>query len=252
MLIVPRTVAGLATIKPRVRALLPGVPSSHVSESLAAAAGFRTHAALQAADGGPDDVALSDDRMSARLAELDHSASWPGFAMIEREMLAASPFKSARARAWRNVMSAAVNAGLRRGLFSLDPKGPHWPGHAETPPSERASVEFEAELLGGAPGRVYVADAGWDELSLHVVLWPRRATTSIRDGFVQSAPRGEVDAAGWLERRKGAWLQTDLGRTGARDRRSAGMLAIRSHRRDQVASATVAPMGFADHGKFFM
>ena len=254
MLTVSRSVAGLATIKPRVRALLPGVSSSHVSEALAAAAGFRTHAALQAVqlDAGPDDVALSDERFTARLDELGHRAAWPGFAVIEREVLAASPLKSTRARAWRNVMAAAVNAGLKRGLFSLDPKAPHWPGHAETPPTDRASVEFEALLLGGMPARVYVGDLGSGELSVHVVLWPKPGTTAIRDGFHQAAPRGEVDAAGWLERRKGAWLQTSHRERDGRTVHHEGMLAIKRHRLDQVAGATVMPLGFADGGKFFM
>jgi len=58
-------------------------------------------------------------------------------------------------------------------------------------------------------------------------------------------------AAGWLERRKGAWLQTRHCKRDGSTVHHEGMLAIKRHRLEQVAGATVVPLGFADHGQFY-
>jgi len=65
-----------------------------------------------------------------------------------------------RNKAWRNLMVAAINAGLQQRLFGLKP-GENWWLTRVTP------FRFEIE---GCSGVAYVRDIGWDELNFHVAL----------------------------------------------------------------------------------
>lgn len=68
------TPANLHTIKSRLRAALPHIKSSHLSEALAAALGYRTHAALLADMGSLEEYPplgrVSDRKLAERLGEL--------------------------------------------------------------------------------------------------------------------------------------------------------------------------------------
>jgi hypothetical protein len=49
--------------------------------------------------------------------------------MSEREITdMPKTYKSPRTRAWRNLMVAAINAGLEQGHFGLTPDDNRWPG----------------------------------------------------------------------------------------------------------------------------
>jgi hypothetical protein len=117
--------------------------------------------------------------------------------------------KSARGRAWRNTLCAAINAGLEQNLFGLQAKQNWWPeaantDHHEAPHGGHHIFEFSIDSI---PGLGYVRDIGWEELSIHAALWPTvEARKWIICGYSGSVGplTGEVFATGWLERLKGS------------------------------------------------
>ena len=134
---------------------------------------------------------------------------------------------SERKKAWRNVMVAGINAGLDLKVFDLD-----------FGPEDRAQFRFEVE---GIPAVAHVSDAGWGELSINVALWPTADASWIgcsNAGFLA----GDCFAHGWLERRKGRWLQTPV----------RPEFQCRASRKATVAALAVKPNGYADHGRFMM
>ena len=145
-------------------------------------------------------------------------------------------YKSTRAKAWRNALVAVINAGLERDLFTLRARRIYGP-EEETGAGGHAFA-FEA---GKIPALGWVSDAGFDELSFHVALWP----TLDGERWVRcsNANRlaGEFFAYGWLERRRGLWLQTN-----------SNPLSARRHRLAEVASLVVSPKGYADAGRFIL
>lgn len=134
--------------------------------------------------------------------------------------------------AWRNLMVAAINAGLDQGLFGLAEDDNRWG-------SEHGIYRFEFE---GLPGIACVRDIGFGELSIHAALNPTdRAQEFIRTsnaGFVA----GDGFASGWLERRSGRWLQASTSPTGA----------FRPDLLETVAAAQVPTKGYADHGRVLL
>lgn len=86
MTAVQQTRANLDFIKRRLRASLPHVRSSHLSEGLAAAFGHRTHASLLAHVAGPyiSPVILADRQgFERRMTELGYcDVSWDGLAAV--------------------------------------------------------------------------------------------------------------------------------------------------------------------------
>ena len=143
---------------------------------------------------------------------------------------------SARIRAWRKTMVAAINAGLQQNLFGLRPRQDYWP-----PPA--AIFDF---LVDSIHGLAYVRDIGWDELSIHVALWPtaeaRRwivcGNIANRWGYLV----GDAVACGWLERREGRYIM------GSR----CGQFYCRAARKSDVANLTATPHGYRDHGRFIL
>jgi hypothetical protein len=92
---------------------------------------------------------------------------------------------------------------------------------------DRSQIDFE---IDGIPASAEIRTIGWDEIAASVTLWP-------------SGPGYSFKANGWLERRKGAWLQTSGGRpsvTGSPERAR------------RLAEIQIEPKGYADHGKFFL
>jgi hypothetical protein len=141
---------------------------------------------------------------------------------------------SIRRRAWRCVMIATINHALDAGMFGLDPDGV---------PVD-AAFAFE---VAGIPARGHIADAGWDELVVKTVLWPHgcgRYDDMARVCFLTPrASLGDCYAYGWLERRKGRWLQTSKGQA---------PITCKRDLLPAVAAIHVEPKGYADHGKFMM
>lgn len=145
-----------------------------------------------------------------------------------------SPHKSLRRRAWRNMMVAAVNEGLRRKLFSLRPGDNWWPGHDDSTRSCRGEpYVYSITFPGGIEALACVSDAGFDELSIHVALWPtgNEFVVCCNGGF----NAGKAFANGWLERRDGMWLQN-----------ITDGLWCRRHLLHHIADIDIAPEGYSD------
>lgn len=134
--------------------------------------------------------------------------------------------------AWRNLMVAAINAGLDQDLFGLAENDNRWG-------TEYGIYRFDFD---GLPAIACVRDIGFGELSVHAALNPTdRAEDFIRThnaGFVA----GDGFASGWLERKRGPWLQTSQTPTGA----------FRADLLDQVAAAHVPTKGYADNGRVML
>lgn len=245
MLFVPSSELALRALKLVVRGHVPGVPSSHLTEALAVAAGARTHASLLAGlDAGRTALTFDDDLFTSKLEALGYRLdAWPGFASLGSASWAQSPHKSARAQAWRNMLAAAVNSGIAQGHFTLKPDGNHWPDYDPDPRAYNSHL-YPVAMPDGIPALARVHDIGHGELSLHVALWPKNPDWLGAPGSGFSA--GDAVAAGWLERKSGAWLMFD--------RRRGGMLevAVRRHRQQQVLGMMTIPLGYADHGKFYI
>lgn len=255
MVSIPLTDQSILNVKHALRQRFPGEKSSHLTEALAAACGYRNHASLlaqvrQSNPGDPEFVLLNDGELLRRLHELggnspprdtrasvfEHLAYSDPTSVIRTESKRGRKFKygSARMRAWRNLMVAGINAGIDQRLFTVSPGDNRWPK------TERMPVGVFRFLVGDIPAVASVSDAGWDELSIHVAFWPTedgaRHVVAMNAGFYA----GEVFASGWLERRDGAWLQSTAGPD----------FCCRKKRLHLVASLEVTPKGYADRGDF--
>lgn len=140
-----------------------------------------------------------------------------------------SPYRSTRARAWRNLMVAATNAAVEQGLILLeDPSKGSSPGSTQV---------FRFAFPGGLDAVGSVADIGWGEVSIHAALNP--APDAERWIVVSNADDrvGDAYARGWLERRNGLYLQS-----------SASQFFIRRALAERVAAVSIEPLGYRDHG----
>ena len=225
------------------------VPSSHMSEAVAAAMGFRTHASLlhtlkRKVDSFPDAVLLDDGAFFSRLDSLGwnlYSDDWLGFWELQANCLigtdpireAENNYDSERKQAWRNIMVSAINAGIDQRLFSVLPQGNFWPGYRDDGMHHSFRYSF---TVGDIPGAAVVNDIGYDELSIHAALWPTGKGLMV---FEPDFDSGEAAASGWLERNRGAWLQFD-----------PAWLRCRRSKLSTVAELVVKPQGFGDRGRF--
>lgn len=259
------TDSGVRAMKRALVARFPNEKSSHLSEALAAACGFRTHASLLAAvresdATDPDFVLLDESSFLLRREELTGIPTPAGDRHLLFDQLAIEPSadvlktisarfhsvdysKSPRRRAWRNAMVAGINAALSRRFFSLRPGDNRWPGARRELHQQQSAHVFHFEI-GGIPAVASLWDAGWDEISVHVAFWPtedgERWVAAANAGFLA----GDLFASGWLERRNGAWLQvsSDTGKNWS--------FRCRKSRLAAVAALQVRPAGYADRGSF--
>jgi hypothetical protein len=256
------TEAGLLNAKRAVRETFPDEKSAHLTEAIAAACGYRTHAAaLEAARRSnsvdPDFVLLKDEAFARRLCELsgtelapDYAQDWLEYLPFPSKELAIRTesaklheldYKSDRAKAWRNLMVAGINVGIERRLFTIRPGDNRWPG-VTSDPRVRSEGHVYRFSIGEIPAVAYVNDAGFEELSIHVTAWPSaRGEHWIRAGNA-GFEAGEAVAAGWLERQDGAWLQV-----GGRP-----LLVCRRHRLEALSSLSIRASCYADRGNFKM
>jgi hypothetical protein len=151
-------------------------------------------------------------------------------------------YNSDRAKAWRNAMVAAINAGLDQRLFGLGRDENWWPGYSADSHDWDCGTVY-GFTIADIPAIAHVRDCGYDELSIHVALWP---TPDARERIMVANIRGragDVVAVGWLERRRGKWLQTlpDLRGFFARDARKR-----------IVAALEIEPTGYVDRGPFII
>jgi hypothetical protein len=137
-----------------------------------------------------------------------------------------------RNKAWRNLMVAAINAGLDQRLFGLGPNENWWPGYVD----ERDGYTYYFNI-SGLTAIAYVRDIGWGELIFHVAVWPTAEAGRLIEcgniGFYQ----GECVASGWLERRTGRWLQ------------ASPTIKCRRGRLATISTLSVEPNGFSDRGR---
>lgn len=126
---------------------------------------------------------------------------------------------------------ATINEALRRRVFTLAPGLVICPEHG---------FRFQ---IGEIPALGYASDAGFDEVGISVICWPKetggRAFTSL---WCDDRRRGDFAASGWLERRTGRWLQRD-GRV---------HYLARTRRADLESIPPVEPLGFSPKGRFFL
>ena len=239
---IPLMESTLAAVKKALRADYPDVRSSHLSEALAAALRRRTHASLLAELPGhqedPPIELLDDSRFDRRLQELGYPAD-PEFTFDLIKISGAIPtydprgwdieYRGTRQKAWRNLMIFAINAALSQKLFSLRCGDNRWAN------DEVGGCLFDFTLPNGLPARGYVHDIGCDELSIHAAVNPNGAW--VRAGYADFEA-GDAFAAGWLERERGAWLQSATTRFHCR-KALVGVLA----------EMTVEPVGYGDRGR---
>lgn len=221
--------------------LLTGVSSSHLSEAVAACFGFKTYAALLAAFRGKKSLETPkpcNQKFNQRLVQFGYPA--PNQHCVLELDRSYTPFHSpalntqrnARWRAWRNLMVGAINAGLQRQLFGLEPGENWWPGFKELP---SYTYDFELEGLGQARANVHSVEH--DVLSLSVILKPKNP--DIIPNPFRDLTNGQAVAAGWFERRLGAWIQD-----GGEEFRCKRLLL------PQLADLSIEPLGYSDQGSF--
>jgi hypothetical protein len=245
------------------RALIRALPrcgSSHLSEALASALGFGSNAALlvrveqMTCEAFPEFALLDESAFKKRLADLGYDVdriiepkmfnkigmSEDGSILVKTEPSSAAKIKyrAMRHRAWRNIMVAAINAALEQKLLSLKPGDNRWPGASRK--DTRGLTEgyvFRFIFGNSIPAVGYIGDAGFDEISIHAALWPTEEGEHRVAAYNVGFRAGEAFAQGWLERLKGAWLQS-----------SNTLFSCRKARVTMIAETSVVPRGFGDRG----
>ena len=200
--------------------------SSHLSEALAAALGYKTHAALLAdlpkLAEDPPIVMLSTGEFVSRLQEFGYPRDdefdfdyLDQHAEVIRTFSLQSghvEYESDREKAWRNIVVCAVNEGIRAKAFSLRKDDNRWPGarpvHPRKGPDYRVDdpgICLSFKLPNGIPAQAKFRDIGWSELEILVAVSP--AGDRFKEGYT-GFEAGDAFARGWLERERGAYLNT--------------------------------------------
>ena len=141
--------------------------------------------------------------------------------------------------AWRNLLVAAINAGVEQRVFGLSPDQNWWPD--AKPGTNRGCgtgiYQFTFDHHISAWTSVTVTSG--DEISIRVVLNPRN---EIKDPS-ECSGLGNADAYahGWLERRLGIWIQD-----GGED------FSCKRTVHEKIAAVTIDPIGYSDQGSFIM
>lgn len=248
MAAIPLSATAIAGIKTALRKEFPHIKSSHLSEAMAAALGFRTHASLltslSAQANDPSILLLSDQRFHQRLLELEILPDWEfSFDLMDEapEIIATidarldeDPYRTARGRAWRNLIVLTVNEAIRLKLFSLRAGDNRWPGASERSNGPR----FDFVLPNGLPALGKVEDIGFDEIAVHVVVNPKGRGLITND---RSFRAGDAWAGGWLERKLGAWLQS-----------STSQFSCRQALLPKLVDMSAEPLGYGDRGRVIM
>lgn len=254
MTIVALTDSAVRNIKRSLKERFPAEKSSHLTEALAAACGFKSQAALLNALRSsdvrrPNYVQLQGEQFLGRLKDMNpDTALMPGFSFeslkyagaLEGQKTSDAYARNIRQRAWRNMMVAAINEGLRIGLYSVLPGDNRWPGYDR---AARRQEEFIYRFsVDGIPVVASVRDAGFDELSIHVAFWPGEEAERWVPVAMAGFSAGEAFASGWLERRDGAWLQIT--------KNLGSSFQSRKHRLGVIAKISLSPEGYSDNGAF--
>lgn len=220
------------------------VLSSHMSEAIAAALGFNTHAALRAALAGSSTLEVqkpSNERLIRRLAQFGYEvpADLRLLPDLDQSVVLNRAFpiqeqRSTRWMAWRNLMVAAINAGLEKRLFGLTPGDDWWP----RAPAYGSEHRYEFTLLDVRAIAKVNAISG-DELAFNVLLNPTtRADEANHWGDFRD---GDTIGKCWLERRLGAWIQD-----------SGPEFMCRRNRLAALATLNLPAAGYSDCGRFIL
>lgn len=235
-------------LKQRALRRVSGISSSHLSEAIAAALGFKTYAALCAALAGKataEALKPSNARLVQRLRQFGYNAP-DDLQLVPEFERSYSPFRhlplrtkrGIRWQVWRNLMVAAINAGLEQRLFGLSEGENWWPGGAEDSHyCERCTYQFMFDR--DLPMLVGIDAISGGELSVNVVLNPKRA--DIYPDSLCDLHDGDAVAYGWLERRMGAWVQD-----GGEDVHCRRALQAR------IANTVIRTAGYSEQGSFIM
>lgn len=241
--------ASLSALKKALHAHYPEFRSSHLSEAIAAALGRKTHASLLAdvnlhAEDPPIEL-LDDDRFFSRLQELGYGYDDEfSFEIMHPNVISTIPssaydieYKSTRGLAWRNLMVLTINEAIR--LKLLRPGDNRWPGATSSNGGDRGEgFLFDFNLPNGREVRAYVHDAGFEELSIHAAVNPKGDwVKSGNAGFYA----GDAFATCWLERRRGAWMQS-----------VDDLFNCRRTLHKSLAELDAAPLGYGDRGRVIM
>ena len=249
MLFVPPCAHALRTVKNRLSAAIPDISSSHLTEALASAAGFRTNASLRASLWTPGKdpatcpaLEFHDGKFLERLRQFGHedTGKWRGFSRFAEQEWVSSMYRSDRALCARNLLTAAIVSGLTQRLFGLGPEDNFWAGAGVDKQSGRSKsgTYFHVWMPDGIPTLAWVDDNGMGELTIKVACWPKGDRIRYSGGFES----GEVTAIGWLERANGAWIMND--------HRGGIDLSVRRAVQGRIARAISPTMGFQDRGAF--
>ena len=218
----------LERAKKRLRPLFPEVKSSHLSEALAAALGYKTHASVlkYAEEFDPEEdelevVGISKSSFYDRLRTLGASFTEDsGDDLFELPLHPEYPsplgdhdlrtgpdvaYTKPKAKAWRNLMVASINAGLEQGHFSLRKGDNRW---SETDPDKGHIYRF---FFACFPALCCVKNAGNGELSFHAVVFPEPDAEQWLFVPQLGLSGGEAYGMAWLEREKEARLETSMG-----------------------------------------
>jgi hypothetical protein len=132
-----------------------------------------------------------------------------------------------RQAAWRNIMVAAINAGIDQGHFGLEPDDNRF---------QDGELVYRFSL-DGLPGIAYVSDIGYGELAIHSAVNPtRNAEQTIKlanAGFWA----GDGFSMGWMEREEGKYLQTRM-----------PFASFRRPIERRLAELDLEPRGYAKNG----
>jgi len=146
----------------------------------------------------------------------------------QRTQLAGHMRGPTRKAAWRNMMVAAINAGLDHGLFGLEPEDNRF--------EDDATFHFEFD---GLPAIAHIRDISFGELAVHVAINPTDRAEDWIESYNSGFLAGDAFASGWLEREKGRWLQASDSPVGC----------ARAALLDRIVGARLDANGYADAGR---
>ena len=242
--------SNISALKKAIYFTYPEFKSSHLSEAIAFALNRKTYAALLADinkyTNDPPIELLDDSKFFSRMKALGYVYD-DGFSfeIYQPEVISTLPdsayqikYSELRGKAWRNLMVIAINEGIKQNLFSIRPGDNRWGGaHSDESFSRGLGAVFSFTFLNGWIGRGFVHDAGFGELSIHAAINPKGdSVKAYNAGF----SAGDAFATGWLERQRGAWLQ------------SSKSLNCKRNIIRELAEMDVKPLGYGDKGRVIL
>jgi hypothetical protein len=248
--------SSLGALKAKLRESFLVEKSSHLTEALAYSLGYQTHAAFladAALNASDPPIALLDlERFTSRLEQFGYVKAvefdFEVFAGERGPAISTVPatayeyeYSSVRKKAWRNLMVSTINEGLRQKFFSLRPGDNRWvgaKGPAINVTGDVAGHIFDFNLPNGLPACAYISDAGFDEVSVHSAVYPKGYLVRASNAGFEA---GEAIGNTWLERRRGAWMQS-----------ASNLFTCRRNLVQALADLRVEPMGFGDKGNVIM